>query len=534
MIIFLTVVGGLALFLFGVRMLSQGMEQLAGGKLQAWLDRATSRPFRGAVFGAGATALLQSSSLLMVTMIGLINANLLSLEQAIGVMLGQEIGTTVTGQLIAFKIGDARFVAIAVGLVLLEFGKERKWQSYGEILLGFGIIFTGMATMSDALKPLAETPTVDRWLVQMGQTPLLGVVAGTILTAVIQSSSAMTGLVIAMGLSGVVTLPGAIGLIYGANIGTCFTGLVASLRASVSARRASVAQIAINVLGVVAFLPFITPYASLIARTSASLPRQIANAHTVFNVVVSAALFPLVRPIRRLTEVLVPERIVTRPAKITQFIDDTVRSVPSIAMMEAGREPERMGATALDMLGLSQKALIEQDMSSAREVLRLERELIDPLCDAIEHFVAGVIADELDASGRSRCFQLKNINVDLERVADHAENMAEAAQDRVYHGVPFSEDAIRDLDRTYCHAEMTLETALRAFHTGDRDLALQACRLEDEMDHVVLSARQSHLNRTQNGPCHPEAGVLYVETLRNLERIGDHADNIALSILRKS
>ncbi len=204
----MTVVGGLALFLYGVRMLSQGMEQLAGGKVQQWLDRATSHPLKGATFGAMATAVIQSSGLLMVTMIGLINARLLTLEQAIGVMLGQEIGTTITGQLVAFSIGSIRFVAVALGFLMLEFGRERRLQRYRQILMGFGLMFMGREFMADTVRPLAAHPLVAQWLAQMAENPLLAVLAGIILTGIIQSSTATTGLVITMGAGGVITAGG--------------------------------------------------------------------------------------------------------------------------------------------------------------------------------------------------------------------------------------------------------------------------------------------------------------------------------------
>lgn len=531
----LTVIGGLALFLFGVRMLSQGMEQLAGGKIQEWLDKATNRPLKGAVFGAVATALIQSSSLLMVTMIGLISARLLSLEQAIGVMLGQEIGTTMTGQLVAFKVGSIRFVAIAVGFAMLEFGHERKYQRYGQILMGFGLLFTGIELMAETLKPLATNPVAAQLLAQLAQTPLLGVLAGAILTAIIQSSSATTGLVIAMGSSNVITLPAAIGIIYGANIGTCVTGFLASVRSPVAAKRASIAQITINVLGVLLFLPFITPYAALLQRTSPHLARQIANAHTIFNVAVSALLFPFVKPLAAFTALIVPEKSEVEKPRVTQFIDDHLRSVPSVAVMEAAKELDRMGLTALHMLELGEQALLGREMDAASEILRLERQVCDPLCDAIERFVDGVIAEGgLDSRERRRCFQLKNVNVDLERVADHTENLAEATQDLVHHQVPFSDEAIQDLRRAFEYAQRSLKTALDAFRANDQELAKQACRLEDEMDRIAVSVRQGHLKRVSLGVCHPEADVLFVETVRNLERISDHADNISISVLRKS
>lgn len=530
----LMVIGGLALFLFGIKMLSQGMEQLAGSKIQVWLDKATNRPLKGATFGAVATALLQSSGLLMVTMIGLINANLLTLEQAIGVMLGQEIGTTITGQLVAFDVGNIRFVALGLGFLMLEFGQERKLQRYGQILMGFGLMFTGRELMAETVKPLAANPMVAQWLAEMGRTPLLGVLAGAILTGIMQSSTATTGLVIAMGASKVITLPAAIGFIYGANIGSCITGFLASMRSSAGGRRASIAQITINVLGVLLFLPILGPYSILLERTSPDLARQIANAHTIFNVTVSVLLLPFIRPLARFTSLLVPEKEEAEEQRVTRFIDDHLRSVPSIAISEASRELDRMGQTALHMLQLSEQAFVRQESETAAEVIRLEREFCDPLCNAIERFVDGVIAEDgIDSNERKHCFRLKNVNVDLERVADHAENLAEAAQDRIYHQVVFSNEALHDLQRAFEHAQLTLKTALAAFSSGDAELAKQACRLEDEMDRLAVSVRQGHLQRVSLAVCQPEADVLFVETVRNLERIGDHADNIALSILRK-
>lgn len=427
MLTILIVVGGLALFLFGMRTLSQGMEQLAGGRLQEWLDKATDRRLKAAAFGAVATAALQSSSLLMVTMIGLVNGNLMTLSQTIGMMLGQEIGTTLTGQIIAFDIGNIRYVAITAGFVMIEFAKKRSLQRYGQVLLGFGIMFTGMEMMTGALRPLAATPTVSAWLTSMGQTPLLAVLAGAVLTAVMQASSATTALAIALGASGLITLPGAIGIILGANIGTCVTGFVASLGASVTARRVSIAQILINVIGVCLFLPFVLPYSDLLELTSHSLPRQIANAHSIFNIAVSALLFPFVRQIEQLAAIIVPEHPVAEGAEVTRFLSDQLRGVPAIAIGAGLRELNYMGEMALGMLDMSRDALLGPDMAKADEVLRLERTVLDPLCDSIEGFINGVIAEDLADEERLACFRIKNVNVDLERVGDHAENLAEAA-----------------------------------------------------------------------------------------------------------
>jgi len=510
------------------------MEQLAGSKLQQWLDKATNRPIKGALFGAGATAVLQSSSLLMVTMIGLINGGLLSLEQAVGVMLGQEIGTTFTGQLIAFDIGILKWIALAGGIVLLEFGNNRKTKTYAQIAIGFGILFVGMETMSGTLSQITDLPIAQTFLANMSQNPLLGVLAGAILTAVIQSSSATTALVIAMGAESIITLPGAIGIILGANIGTCITGFIASFGATPTARRASVAQILINVAGVLIFLPFITPYSELVAKTGNTLARQIANSHTIFNVAVSAALFPFVKSIVRLTERIVPEKPKEEEESVAEYIDENLKSVPSFGITQAQNEINRMGEMVADMLAESKEALLNGNLEQADRVLATEAEVIDPLCNLIENFVDSLVNEDLNVQERKQCFQIKNANVDLERVGDHAENLAEAAQDVANHHAGFSEDAMQGLERMFDHAELTLRTALAAYKTQDPTLAEKACILEDDMDHLNLEVRAEHLERLKTGGCSPESSALFIETLRNLERVCDHADNLAISVLRKS
>src|SRR5574342_83401 len=287
---FLQILGGLALFIYGIRMLSAGMEKLTGEQIQRWLERMTSGRLRSALFGTIATALLHSSGLLMVTMIGLINASLMTVEQTIGVIIGQEIGTTLTAQIVAFNIGNFNMVFVVLGVICFEFFEHRDWKKYGEISFGSGIVFLGMTLMSGALKDLIEIPWVSGGLAAMGQRPLAGVLAGLIITAIVQSSTAVTSMTVAMGISHVINLDGAIGIIFGANIGSCVTGFIASFRLSRAARQASMAQIFINVVGVLLFLPFISQYGDVIHHTSSDLPRQIANAHTIFNVTVSAIM----------------------------------------------------------------------------------------------------------------------------------------------------------------------------------------------------------------------------------------------------
>ena len=532
MFYFLQVLGGMALFLFGVDRLSEGMEKLAGNQIQVWLDRMTNKPIKGAFFGSVATALIQSSSLLMVTMIGLINANLMTLPQAISVMLGQEIGTTLTAQIAAFKIGDFCFLFIAAGFVLIEFVRKNGWRTYGEIILGFGVLFLGMNLMSDALKILAQAPLMVTWLTFMGQNIFAGILAGTVATAIVQSSSAITGLVVAMGISNAVTLPAAVAILLGANIGTCFTGLIASLRLSRASRRASIAQILINVSGVLLFLPFLGPFASLVSSTATVLPRQIANAHTIFNIVVSVALFPFIKQIAWLSERLVPEGESVQAPTLTAYIDERQFRIPQVALREAFRELHRLGEMTAQMLDAARRAMLEQDMEAVQWVLEHEDGFVDPVCKLLDEFTNNLLQKNLSVGQQRHCFQIKNLITDIERIGDLTEDMAEAAQKRMEHQVTFSSWALADIDRLCKHAHATYICALDALRDRDRDVAHHACDLEEEFDHLYLEARQGHIQRLEEGVCTPEADVLFVEWLRNLERISDHADNLAVSVRR--
>lgn len=532
MIGILLILGGLALFMYGIRLLSAGMEKLAGEQIQKWLGRVTSNRLKSAGFGAAATAFLQSSGLLMVTMIGLINANLMTVQQSIGVMLGQEIGTTITAQIVAFDIGAFRLLLVIFGFIILEYFPHHDWKKYGEISMGLGLVFVGMSYMSSALAYLVEIPIVSDLLVAMSQHPMIAVFVGLVVTAITQSSTAVTSMAVAMGISQVITLEGAIGIILGANIGSCITGFIASLRLSRSARQASVAQILMNVFGVLLFLPFIDQYASIVARTSSDLPRQIANAHTIFNVTVSAILFPFVKQLAQISARLVPVSRIPEKIKVTAFIDEMQYSVPSVALSEAARELTRVGDVTAEMVRDSSVAMVNLDQSNINRVLVRENELVDPVCKELANFINVLLYGDLSQAQQKRCFQLKNLLIDVERVGDMAEDIAQFAQERVDNKVVFSPPAIDDLEQLWNHVHRTYSLAIRAFSESDAEKARQVCRLESEFDKLYWRKRQEHINRIEEGICQPEADVIFTETLRILERICDHADNLGVSVAR--
>lgn len=532
MIGFVQILGGLALFMYGIRMLSMGMEKLTGDQIQKWMDRVTSNRIKSAAFGAVATAMIQSSGLLMVTMIGLLNSNLMTVQQAIGVMLGQEIGTTLMAQIVAFDIGNFRLIFIIFGFALIEFSRHHDWKKYGEISLGIGIVFLGMTLMSGALDILVEIDWVKQSMVYMGQHPLAGVLAGLVLTAMVQSSSAVTAMVVAMGLTQAISLEGAVGLILGANIGSCVTGFLASIGLSHSARQASIAQILINVIGVLLFIPFIQPFSDLVFLTSPNLSRQIANAHTIFNVTVSALMFPFPWLLARGAAWLVPERQKEAKPRLTAYIDEMQYRVPAVALTEAAREFTRLGEAAAEMLDHSRRALIDQEMDYAQSVLVREDQFVDPVYKLLVEFVNTLMQEDLSIAQQKRCFQLRNLLIDVERVGDLAEDLAQVSIERSENNVPFSSEATQDLESLWRHAHQTFCLAVQAFRDGDRALARRVCQMENEFDHLYWKTRQGHITRLAEGVCNPEADVIFTETLRNLERISDHADNLGVSVSR--
>lgn len=528
----LMILGGLALFMFGIRMLSIGMEKLAGDKIQNWLNKVTENRLKSAIFGTVATAFLQSSGLLMVTMIGLINANLMTVEQSIGIMLGQEIGTTVTAQIVAFDIGASRLLLVIVGFLFIEYFEHRDWKKYGEIMMGLGLIFVGMSYMSHALDDLVKIPAFKNMLVTMGQHPYVGILAGVIVTSITQSSTAVTSMAVAMGMNHVITLQGAIGIILGANIGSCVTGLVASLGQARTARQASIAQIGINVFGVLLFMPFIEQYTQLVQYTAQELPRQIANAHTIFNVAVSAMLMPFIKQLASISEKLTPASKAPEKTKVTAYIDEMQFSVPSVALCEAARELTRVGEITAEMVRDSFVVLISPEKNKIRSVLSQEEQLVDPICKELVHFINMLMNKDLTVAQKQRCFQIKNLLVDIERVGDLAEDIAEYAQDQLASKASFSEAAVEDLKTLREHAYQTYVLAIQAYSENDKEKAAQVCRLERDFDKMYWQARQAHIHRIEQGQCHPQEDVIYTETLRILERISDHADNLAVSVER--
>lgn len=528
----MSTLGGLALFLYGLRILSSALKRAIGERMRSLLERLTDRAYRGAIVGAVTSGILQSSSMTMVLLIGLINAGALKLAQGIGVMLGSEIGTTLTAQIIAFKIGAYYLPIIAIGFLLSEIFRRRKLGDVGRIILGFGLLFLGMSILSGGLKGLAESPAILRLLESCSSNVLLGVLVGAGVTAVIQSSSAMTAMVIAMGAAGVLTLPAAIALILGANIGTTITAQIASIGSSLSSRRLAVAQLLTNVIGVAVFIPFVPLFAGLVEGTAASLPRQIANAHTFFNVAVTLAFLPTVGGLVWLTKRLVRGRESANSAA-PQYLSSQFLSAPSMALNQARRELLRMAEMSGAMLRNCQHGLLSRDRSEVHTVFETET-AVDGLKRSIEEYLDRIPAEGLSSREEARLHVLRHVTGDVERVGDQAVNIAERTKTLLRQGFQFSEEARADLadmfEKTYAFYAQTV----RALQTDDPQVAREALDQEGEVDRLERVYRERHLQRSEQGECDPESGILFVEILHNLERTGDHALNIACDILHCS
>jgi phosphate:Na+ symporter len=523
--------GGLSLFIFGIHLLSKGLEKYAGAKLQSMIERLTNRPIKGFFVGTLTTATLQSSSLTMVTVIGLINAGIMSFQQAIGVILGTEIGTTITAQLVAFDIGEFYFIPIIFGTLLFMVAKKFKYKYLGQAILGFGLLFMGMGFMSASMAPLADEPFFVDLLSYLGVNILLAVGIGALLTAVVQSSSVMVGSVIAMSMSGIISLPASIGIILGANLGTCFTSIIASLKASLSARRAATAQIIINLLSVLIFLPFVYQFSSIIQLTSPSLPRQIANAHTALNLMIAFLLLPFSKYIVKLVEKLVPGEDIAE-VDVMKMRKEKILKSPELALKYADTELKKVLDITVKMLENSRDAILESDKKAVKSVWDAEPK-VDRLRYVIEDFLDKVSWIDATEDQLKHRMRIAHNTTDMERVGDHAENIANYADERIKKKVKFSYEALMDLGKMFEKVIEAYKSGVDSITKKNQVLASKTIMIEEEIDDLYWSYRDRHISRLEKKVCSPQAEEIFSNVMRDLERIGDHADNLAKSIIHQ-
>ena len=524
-----TLFGGLGLFLYGMNIMGEGLEKSAGDRLKDLLELLTRNRFLGVLMGAIVTAIIQSSSATTVMVVGLVNAGIMDLSQAIGVIMGANIGTTMTAQLIAFKLTDIALPAIGLGAAIIIFGRNKTQRYIGQVVLGFGLLFFGMQTMEGALKPLAKMPEFVNFMASFSKTPILGVIAGFLTTGLVQSSSATIGILQALASQGIVNLSIALPILFGDNIGTCVTALLSSIGTNITARRTAVFHLTFNVIGTIIFLIILPLVESVVALTSSDPVRQIANAHTFFNVTNTFIQLPFSFLLVKLVTALVPgePKIIERGLK---YIDDRLLETPSISFTQVKKEIARMGNLALEVLQDS----IDTFLNFSEEKNKMAREketVINELARDITRYLAMLSRTSLSEDEYNSITDLVSTVNDMERVGDHAMNVLELSEFRNEHRLPFSNIAIEELVEMSSKVQETFDLAVYSFLHWDKSSAEKIVKYEEEIDMMEKKLRLNHIKRLNEGSCNPSSGVIFLDLLTNLERVGDHSFNIASYVL---
>ena len=528
------IMGGLGLFLYGMNLMGDGLQKSAGSKLKRIIELLTSNVIMGVLVGMVVTMVIQSSSATTVMVVGFVNAGIMSLTQAIGVIMGANIGTAITAQLVSLDVDFLAPVALGIGIVIYMFSNKPKHKNIAEILIGFGILFTGMDFMKEAVKPLAGYQGFTDMLLSFGHHPILGVLMGFAITAIVQSSSASMGMLIALASQGLIPITAALPILYGENIGTCVTSLISSIGASRNARRAAIMHLTFNVLGSMIFMFILSkPIVAIVtAIDPTDAARQIANAHTLFNILNVIVLLPFNKLIVKLALKLVPETKGEQDDddKVVKYIDDRMIETPSIALANIIKETLRMGEKSKESLNAAMDGIV--DKSKEKIELSFKREkLINELQKSILNYLLKLSKASLNEDSRETVDALFNTVNDIERIGDHAENIAELAKDIVDLEISFSDVGIGELKDMYNKVVSTYTYALEAMRTSNVELACKVIKMEEQVDMMEKSCRANHMNRLNSSSCSIESGVIYLDIISNLDRVSDHAVNIAQQVI---
>ncbi|HFG9418796.1 TPA: Na/Pi cotransporter family protein [Clostridioides difficile] len=532
--IVISLIGGLGLFLYGMSLMGEGLQKSAGDKLKKIIELLTSNVVMGVLIGTVVTGIIQSSSATTVMVVGFVNAGIMNLSQAIGVIMGANIGTTVTAQLVSFNLEGIAPIALGIGILFYLFTSNQKTKHLSEILIGFGILFTGMEFMKDAVAPLAEYKAFTDALLYFSKNPVLGILAGFAITGIVQSSSASMGMLIALASQGILPLSSALPILYGDNIGTCVTSLLSSVGASRNARRAAVMHLSFNVIGTIIFMLVLNkPISAIVTHFDPTdTARQIANAHTLFNLTNVIILLPFSKYIVKLANRLIPiKETESEIVNNTKYLDERMFSTPSIALGNTVQEVVRMGHKATNSLEHSIAGFLNKSNEDINKAFESEK-VVNKLQKDILNYLLKLSKEPLRDDERFRTDLLFNTVNDIERVSDHAENIAELAMSVKEMNISFSDSAIREIYEIYNKTITNFKDALIVLDVKDFELANKVLEVENEVNYLEKTFRNSHMIRLNNGSCTIDAGVLYLDLLTNLERISDHSTNIVKQVLK--
>lgn len=532
--ILLSMAGGLGLFLFGMHTMSEAIEKAAGAKLRSILEFFTTNRFTGMLVGVIFTAIIQSSSACTVMVVSFVNSGLMNLYQAAGVIFGANIGTTVTSQLVSFNLSEYAPIFLLIGAVCVMFCKNQKIVKIAEVVLGFGVLFTGLSSMSSAMSGLRDVPAVVN-LLQSLESPFFAVIVGTVLTAVIQSSSVTVSIVLLMCNQGLLDLPICLFIILGCNIGACASALLASLAGKKDAKRAAMIHFLFNVIGTIVVyiifrlgMPWVI---ELLHRISGdNLGRCVANAHTLVKIFQVIILLPFSTGIVKLTYLIIPgedKAVNYRENYQLKYIGDKVVFNPATAVVDVMREVERMANLADENLNRAMNALITLDKEDIDEVYEVERN-INYLNKSITDYLVRINQTTLPIEDLKSLGAMFHVVNDIERIGDHAENVADAAKRRAESGIGFSKEAIKELGEMLDMVNTIVQYSIDTLHNDSDEHIEDIMRLEDAVDEKERELQQAHVDRLTRNECTPEAGMLYSDIVSGLERVADHATNIVL------
>ena len=529
----LSMAGGLGLFLFGIRTMGDGLENAAGAKLKRMLEVLTGNRFLAVLVGFVVTAIIQSSTATTVMVVGFVNAGMMSLAQAVGVIMGANIGTTVTSLLIALNFSSVAAASVLVGVILMLASKKTVVKNLGAIFTGFGLLFLGIDMMSDSMAPLRESAGFMNFIVTVSESPLrplFGIILGIVMTAVLQSSSASVGVLQTLAMQGLVPLKFSVFVLFGQNIGTCLTALFTTVGAKKNSKRAAVIHLLFNLIGTGIFIliALLTPYVEWIEKLSPDPMAQIAISHIVFNIVSTVVMFPFAKALVKLSCLLVPGKDDSESEMHCKFIDDRLLNTPPFAVMQVSKEVARMAKLARDNFETSAHALINRSDKDLDKVMENE-EIINYLNHHITSYLVKLNALDITDSDSDYIARVFHAINDIERVGDHAINLAEAAQHNIGEGLKFSDSAREELNQLCGSVVTLLERSMAAFDNqslSDNE-AKELSDLEEHIDDLTLECQDSHIFRLNRKECNTEAGMLYLNTITDFERVGDHAINIA-------
>ena len=532
-------VGGLGMFIYGMQIMSSGLENAAGNKMKTLLEALTKTKILGVLLGAFITAVIQSSSATTVMVVGFVNAGIMNLTQAMGVIMGANIGTTVTGWLVSagewaefLKPSTLAPIAIAVGVVVMLTGKRKTSKDIASIVVGFGLLFVGISTMSDAVSPLREVPAFTELFVSLGGSPLLAILVGAGVTAIIQSSSASVGILQSLAAVGLIPFNAAIYIIMGQNIGTCVTAMMSSMGAKKNAKTAALMHLLFNVIGTILFSIAAIAFFTIVKPEwgfGAITQTQISTVHTIFNIATTIILFPLSNLIIALAKKIGGVKDEVQDVAAVS-LDDRMLQTPSIALQATIVEVGRMGNIVKGTLDIAQDVLFTQK-SEAIEQLKEDESTVDKLCKGITEYaikIAGLQVSEKEHAQAARLLQVVN---DIERISDYCENISEYAEELKANKIKFSETGEAEMREMLSVCFDSYRYAIEAFTEESKDKALKVIEKETIADDLEIKLRAKHIARLANNQCNTEAGIVFLDMLVCLERISDHARNIAEEVL---